>query len=872
MRATPNAPLPDSASLPAVEELYAQFQADAASVGPEWRAYFTGWESGASQAGTGTAGDPAAALAEAWRTRGHLFARTNPLAATAPNWPAELQPATYGLTTAEPWAQIYGGSVGLEMAAIREPAEREWAQNWWEGTPAKPNAAQQERLYQGLVQANSLEQFLHKKFVGVKRFSIEGSDGLIPLLHALSEHHAAQHAGLQPHIIMGMAHRGRLNVLCNVLHKPLVEMLAAFAETLTTTGGPISGDVKYHLGKTYTHKAENGTTVTLDLLYNPSHLEAVNPMVLGKSRARAEELGSTAAVLPILVHGDSAVAGQGVVAECNNLMSLPAYRVGGTLHIVLNNQVGFTADPADAVGGTYSTDIFRSLGTPIVHVNADDIEACWQAVMFAYAYRQKWGKDVVLDLLGYRRWGHNEGDDPTFTQPLLYEKIRAHPTPAELYKTQLLAAGIPAATLAKIEDAYLAELTDAFTKAQAGYSTTAKATAFAPAAVTTEAEAGQLKKLADIWGTPPSGFVMNEKVRKVIDERVAMLRGEKPLNWGAAEAAAYGTLLQDGQSVRMTGQDVQRGTFSHRQCVLVGGADGRKWNVLQGLATQGATFTLLNSALSENAVMGFEYGYNLGQPKTFTLWEAQFGDFANGAQVVIDQFLASAQAKWGQHNGLTLLLPHGYEGQGPEHSSARIERFLQLCAEENMRVAYPSTPAQIFHLLRHQAKAGSGQPLVVFTPKSLLRNPAATSPLSSILRGQWQPVLADTAEPKTIKKVVICTGKLYYDLAAKREETKRTDVALIRLEQLYPFPAAELERQLKIYGVRDVVWAQEEPRNMGAWAHVREYWGDSMGYLHYVGRPASASPAVGTTKAHAAQQAEIINTIFAATGKRKAAE
>ena len=873
MHATPNAPMPDATSLPDIEHIYQSYKANNASVSAAWQAYFQGWEAGASQSGTAEGvGSGVAALAEAWRTRGHEVAHLNPLAPQSSSIPAHVQAETYGLAAAEThaWAKIYGGSVGLELAAIRAPAERAWAQSWWEGGAPQPTAAQKKALYQGLVQANGFEQFLHKKFVGMKRFSVEGSDGIIPLLHALTETHAEAHAGKQPHIVLGMAHRGRLNVLCNVLHKPLAEMMAAFADKLTVTGGPSSGDVKYHLGKTYRHTAANGTPVVLDLLYNPSHLEAVNPLVLGKARALNEQFGGPEAVLPVLIHGDSAVAGQGVVAECNNLMNLPAYTVGGTLHIVLNNQVGFTADPADALGGTYATDIFRSLGTPIVHVNADDIEACWQALMFAYAYRTQWGKDVALDLIGYRRWGHNEGDDPTFTQPMLYEKIRAHPTPAEVYKPTLLAAGVAPAELEAIEAAYQAELNEAFATAQKGVASTAKSAPAKAAEAATEADEGHIKTLATIWGQPPQGFVYNEKVKKVIDERVAMLRGEKPLNWGAAEVAAYATVLQEGQSVRMTGQDVQRGTFSHRQSVLTCNATNSKWNVLQGLAAKGATFTLTNSALSENAVMGFEYGYSLGQPATLTLWEAQFGDFANGAQVVIDQFMASAEAKWGQHNGLTLLLPHGYEGQGPEHSSARIERFLQLCAEENMRVAYPSTPAQIFHLLRHQAKAGAGKPLVVFTPKSMLRNPAATSPLSHLLHGSWQPLLADTAAPAAVKKVVLCTGKLYYDLAQKREETQRTDVALVRLEQLYPLPAPEIEKTLKTYGVRDVVWAQEEPRNMGAWAHVREYWNEAWGYLHYVGRPASASPAAGTTVMHAAQHAEILAAIFTET-KRKTA-
>jgi 2-oxoglutarate dehydrogenase E1 component len=853
-----NAPVFDPASLPLVEEYYAAFKANPASVGAEWQAYFLGWEGagGISTAASSNTDE----LAEAWRTRGHLVAQTNPLRANTRTLP-ELE----GPEKAR-WQALYGASVGLELGAMREPTERHWVQQWWETNAVQPTATDREVLYEGLFQANAFEQFLHKKFVGVKRFSVEGNDGVVPLLHQLATWHSAQPKAA---MILGMAHRGRLNVLCNVMHKPLPEMFAGFSDTLKPLpGAPSSGDVKYHLGKTY-HAHYGSAEITLQLLFNPSHLEAVNPSVLGVARARID---SGEAALPVLIHGDSAVAGQGTVAECNNLMSLAPYTVGGTIHLVLNNQVGFTADPTDALGtGTnpYCTDMFKSLGVPIFHCNADDLEACWRALRCAYEYRQAFGKDAVLDLVGYRRWGHNEGDDPTFTQPKLYEIVRPHPTPAEVYKPKALAGGANQAALEKAEAAYAKQLEEALKEAQAGYTPKAGKEAAQANTPETSAEAGLVAKVAEVWGKPPVGFVYNEKVRKVIDERVAMLRGEKPLNWGAAEVAAYGTLAQEGYGLRMTGQDVQRGTFSHRQCVLTCSDTNSKWSVLQSLASQGTHFLVSNSALSENAVLGYEYGYSLMQTQGLTIWEAQFGDFANGAQVVIDQFIASAEAKWGQRSNLALLLPHGYEGQGPEHSSARLERFLQLCAENNLRVCMPSTPAQVFHLLRHQAKQAELKPLIYLTPKSLLRNPAAVSPLSELLRGAWQPVLPET-ELKQAKRVVLCSGKVYYDLLAKREAEKRTDVALIRLEQLYPWPEQAIAKALAPFKPKEVLWVQEEPRNMGAWAHVREYWNADWGYLHYAGRPASASPAVGTTSRHNAEQAEVLAQVFG-EGKRAAA-
>ncbi|NBX86012.1 MAG: 2-oxoglutarate dehydrogenase E1 component, partial [Proteobacteria bacterium] len=645
----PTAAVFDPASVGYVDEMYQQFLQNPDGLTPEWRAYFMGFGAGSvtgGAAGNVENSNGADALARAWRERGHLVAKLNPLLGNknAQNGtennsngqkndlPPELRAETYGLDPSEEakWRAYYGGFVGVECATLVSPDERNWVQNWWESE--RPLVANETQLafYRGLVQANGLEQTLHKKFVGAKRFSIEGNDVVVPLLHQLAETAAA--AGIQ-NMVMGMAHRGRLNVLCNILHKPYAELFAAFADKLTVEGGPSSGDVKYHAGKTYVHPAKAGP-IELQLLYNPSHLEAVNPSVLGVARAKADA-GSPS--LAVLMHGDSAVAGQGVVAETNNLMALAAYNVGGTLHIIINNQIGFTADAPEAFGGRYCTDIFKSLGCPIVHVNADHPEACWRALRFCFEYRQKFGKDAVLDVVGYRRWGHNEGDDPTFTQPKMYEAVRAHPVPAEVYKAHLLQSGVAASALAAVEKECMAELDAAFATAQQGVVSKAKGVKLAAdVEPETVAEAGDIKRLADCWATPPAGFKLNDKVAKVVEERVAMLRGEKPLNWGAAETAAYGCLLQGGIAVRMTGQDVQRGTFSHRHAVLTDVATNAKWNVLQGVSQKGPSCLVANSALSENAVMGFEYGYALGNTAALTLWEAQFGDFANGAQVVID--------------------------------------------------------------------------------------------------------------------------------------------------------------------------------------------------------------------------------------------
>ncbi|HEX2859548.1 MAG TPA: 2-oxoglutarate dehydrogenase E1 component [Alphaproteobacteria bacterium] len=871
------APVFDSSSLPFVEEKLAQWQANPASVDREWQAYFSGWMAAQNTTGSGTGGGNEKSLAawgliDAWRKQGFESANLNPLN-PAPARSPELDPASYKLNPADviptfgvlpkpeaPVADVmaalqraYGGSTGIETGAVQNTDARAWVQQWWEKAPEQIAEATQKRLYEGLVKANAFERYLHTKFVGAKRFSLEGNDAFIPMFISLIERYGAEGGpNDKRNILLGMAHRGRLNVLCNVFHKPYAELMAGFADTLNDAEGPSAGDVKYHLGKKYAYHAEGGATVNLTIPFNPSHLEAVNAVVAGGAKALIDA-GQTA--LPVLVHGDAAVAGQGSVAELYNFAAVGGYNVGGTIHVVLNNQIGFTAEPRESTSGAWCTDNFRATGGPIVHVNADDAEACHRAIMFAFDYRQQFGADVMLDVIGYRRWGHNEGDDPTFTQPLLYEKIRSHPVPADVYKARL---NMPDAEAERVQMAFINELNAAYAASQTGLKTTVENSprlqpdAKAPA---TAIKADVLKKIAAAWKDLPAGFVPNEKVAKVIDERIAMLNGERDLNWGAAETAAYGALLTEGIGTRISGQDAQRGTFSHRHGVLIGQTDAQRVTPLNTLA-KNANLSIYNSPLSEYVAMGFEYGYALEQPETLTIWEGQFGDFANGAQIIIDQFLAAAGAKWGQANGLTLLLPHGYEGQGPEHSSARIERFLQLCAENNLAVATPSTPAQIFHLLRRQAKQRQRVPLVVFTPKSLLRHPAAVSPATAITTGGWQPVIVP--QVAKAKRVILCSGKIYYDLTAKIAEAKIEDTAVLRLEQLYPFPVTELAEALTPLKTKTVVWAQEEPRNMGAWQFVRDNWNNDWGFLHYAGRPASASPATGTLKRHQTEQAKVI--------------
>ena len=830
-----------------------------------------------------------------FRVRGHLVADLDPLdSKRTPH--KDLDPATYGLTlwdldrefitnglSGQDRATLreildilrdtYCGAIGVEYMYIADPERKEWLQERMESarnyTALDP--ASRRRVLEKIVEAEAFEKFLHAKYIGHKRFSLEGLESLIPLLDRILNDAAQQ--GVRE-VVIGMAHRGRLNVLANTVGKPLAQIFAEFEGNVSDpnlTQG--SGDVKYHLGASGVHHADTGEALTVTVASNPSHLEFVNPVVEGMVRAKQDSLGDRerSKVIPILIHGDAAFAGQGIVAETLNLAGLFGYTTGGTIHIVVNNQIGFTTLPEDARSSTYCTDVAKMVHAPAFHVNGDDPEAVSYVAGLALEYRQKFKRDVVLDLVGYRRWGHNEGDEPSYTQPLMYSKIKSHPSVAQLYGEQLVRGG-------KIKREELDGLW-AKKKAQmqgegggqGPFAAITRRDPHQPAAVDKSAMWGRLKTTLRALATLPQGFEIHPKLQPLLNKRAELLEGKGDVDWATAEHLAFGTLLLEGVPVRLSGQDTGRGTFSQRHAVLYDNKTAKEFVPLNAVAPSGVRFEVHDSLLSEAAVMGYEFGYTVAEHRTLVLWEAQFGDFWNAAQVIVDQFLAASETKWGQPTGLVLLLPHGHEGQGPEHSSARIERFLTLCAEGNMRVAYPSTPASYFQLLRWQGRDAIEKPMIVFTPKSLLRHPRCVSSLQELAEGAFQPVIDDAAaDPARVSRIVLSSGKLFYDLAKGRDDAGAGHVALVRLEQLYPFPSAEIASVLGRYAPSaSLVWAQEEPKNMGAWRFVRERFvdGDVPGAasrpLRYVGRPASASPAPGSLKAHTAEQESIVKESLA---------
>lgn len=908
-----------------IESLFQQYRQNRQSVPDQWRGYFAAVEelSPALEAaekklkesgkgrpettsvpgGHETVGEAATAqnavtrLIQAYRYHGHRHAHVNPLA-EAPKLGDELSLeeheipaaklddifATAGVlpqshaslrTILTALKATYCGTLALQLGGLSSLEERIWLREKMEETQAHPplDKAEKLRIYQNLMAANGLEKFLHHKFVGVKRFSIEGGDALMPMLDTLVNDAGAANVA---DIVFGMAHRGRLNVLVNMMGKPMTEIFAQFLEKARLRDSSSSGDVKYHFGHACDLNTPSGNKVHVSLLNNPSHLEAVNPVVMGSTRAKQmrHAEGGEKKVLPLLIHGDAAFAGQGVVPETLNLANLKGYSVGGTVHIVINNQVGFTACPEETFSGEYCTDIARVLQCPIFHVNGDDPEACVYATRLAFAYRQQFGKDAVIDLICYRRHGHNEGDDPAFTQPKMYSKIKPHPVPDALYRQRLLEEkSVTAADLTPLEEDYSSRLNEAYTKAQEGleldidtfHSTWTGFEKNLKKEPQTSVKKDFLKNLSEVTSTYPDDFSPNRKVKKVLDQRAEMWRGKAPLNWGAGEVAAYATLLAEGYGVRLSGQDVQRGTFSHRHVLVKDSITSRRHAPIASVAADGAKLEVYNSCLSELAVMGFEYGHALAAPKTLTIWEGQFGDFANGAQIMIDQFVSSGEVKWSRMNGLVLLLPHGQEGQGPEHSSARLERYLQLCGDDNWSVCVPSTPAQMFHLLRRQMLRNIRKPLVVMTPKSLLRHPKAVSDVADLTgKTSFQPVVPDTdMTPKDVRRVVLCSGKLYYELAAHRTAHHRKDVAIVRLEEVYPLPVQALEKELKKYKTDDIVWTQEEPRNQGAWTFLLDNLWPKLGLQpRYIGRGPSASTAVGSPSRFREEQEQVITKVF----------
>ncbi|MGF1469496.1 MAG: 2-oxoglutarate dehydrogenase E1 component [Sandaracinaceae bacterium] len=842
------------------------------------------------------------AMINAHRVRGHLFADLDPLGiAERPRF--DIGPSTFGLDQVDPWTPFSFGSgasiqempleeivqrlrdtyrrtIGVEFTFIEDPDERRWLQNRMESTSNHVDLSrdQQLRILSKLTDAETFESFLHNTYLGAKRFSAEGGESVIPLLDLLIEHAAPR--GVRE-VVIGMAHRGRLNVLINVLGLSPMDILAAFEDT-DPERYLGSGDVKYHLGHS-TDRTFGGHNVHLTLSFNPSHLEFVNPVVEGRVRAKQDRYGDTERirVLPLLIHGDAAFIAQGVVAETLNLSLLRGYHTGGTIHVVINNQIGFTTSSSDARSTRYCTDITRMLRCPVFHVNGEDPEAVAHVAQLAAEYRQRFHRDVVIDLFCYRKWGHNEGDEPRFTQPRMYGAIDAKRSVREAYVENLVARG--QISLAEVEEVYnlsrqrlesaLERVRDtnhiyevsAFEGIWKGYSGgDDRATEDASTAV----PRAKLTELMDRATTLPEGFSLMRQIRAMLQHRRRAGQGEAPVDWGSAELLAMASLLEEGVNVRLTGQDAERGTFAHRHAVLYDSETGEPYTPLSHLGPGQGRFEIYDSPLSEAGVLGFEYGYSLDSPDALVMWEAQFGDFANGAQVQIDQFISSGEDKWERLSGLVLLLPHGFEGQGPEHSSARLERFLALCAEDNLMVVNLTTAAQIFHALRRQVKRGWRKPLVVMSPKSLLRSPKAASPLEDLAEGTFQQIIRDgEVPPGKTKRILACSGKVYYDLLEGRTKRGRDDVAILRLEQLYPLRPEELRDVFGPYPDQtELIWVQEEPRNSGAWYYLNavlpELLGDRVP-LRCLSRLPSASPATGSKEAHRMEQEALVESAFA---------
>ncbi|HSA72119.1 MAG TPA: 2-oxoglutarate dehydrogenase E1 component [Burkholderiales bacterium] len=918
---------------PFIEELYEKYLANPQSIPEEWRDYFDRMQDlpGAADKDVAHAavvesfvqrakrGEFAAArtlpsepvtperlqvaallLVTAYRIAGARWASVDPLKRmTRPSIP-ELEPAYYDLKEADLDQMVNAGSfVGLERTSLRnlvqalrdtycrnigfeymfisERAQRQWIQERIEpvrGAP-KVTSVEQKRLLQKLTEAEHLERYLHTRYVGQKRFSLEGGESLIPCIDELIQR--AGGAGVQE-IVIGMAHRGRLNMLVNVLGKMPKDLFLEF-EGKQPSELP-SGDVKYHNGFS-SDISTRGGPVHLSLAFNPSHLEIVNPVVEGSVRARQRRRDDKTGdqVLPILVHGDAAFAGQGVVMETLNLSGTRGYGTGGTIHLIVNNQIGFTtSDPRDVRSTIYCTDVAKMVEAPIFHVNGDDPEAVLFVTRLALEFRQAFHKDVVIDIVCFRKLGHNEQDEPAVTQPLMYKKITQHPGTRKLYADKLVTQGV-------IQDSEPEAMIKAYRATlDAGQQTVSPvlsnfkskfAVDWAPFlgakwtdAADTHVPLQQLQRLSEAVTTLPEGFKLHPSVARVIEARKQMAAGKLPVDWGMAETLAYASLLCNGYDVRLSGQDSGRGTFAHRHAVLHD-QDRERWDQgsyvpLQNIGKDQGHFVVIDSVLSEEAVLGFEYGFATAEPNALVIWEAQFGDFVNGAQVVIDQFISSGETKWGRVCGLAMFLPHGYEGQGPEHSSARLERFLQLCAEHNMQVCVPTTAAQIFHLLRRQMLRPFRKPLVVFTPKSLLRKKEAASPIAELTNGSFQTVIPEVQalEAREVKRIIACSGKVYYDLISRRSELRRSDVALIRIEQLYPFPHKQFEAEIRRYpNATEVVWCQEEPQNQGAWYQSGHYLRQSMREdqkLYYAGRPASAAPAGGYMARHNERQRALV--------------
>lgn len=833
-----------------------------------------------------------------YRVRGHIMAELDPLGLDTHETPYEMTAAYYGFTPAdmervvqsgtmagrtltevfERLKETYSRSIGVQYMHIDDYEVRAWLQQRMETSMNRIELSRdrQFRILTKLTDAVVFEDFIQKKYVGVKSFSLQGGESLIPLLDL-----AVEKAGEQgvKEIVFGMAHRGRLNVLANIVGKPPRKIFREFddADAEAYIG---RGDVKYHMGYSRDLETSSGQTIHMSLAFNPSHLEFVTPVVMGRVRAKQDRFNDSERRhgLAIAIHGDASFAGEGVVQETLNMSELPGYEVGGTLHVILNNQVGFTTGPNQGRSTPYASDVAKMLQSPIFHVNGEDPEAVAQVVNLAMDFREKFQRDVVIDMYCYRRFGHNESDEPNFTQPLMYEAIKKRDSVREGYLERLESLGevtreeadaIESARRANLEQELEAARADDYELSYQAYEGIWKGyeggSGEAVPEVDTGLERAQIETLGVALTSWPDDFAVNSKVKRILGQRGEMAAGERPFDWATAEALAFASLAVAGHRVRMSGQDVERGTFSHRHAVLHDGDTNALYMPLNHLSPDQAPVDIINSSLSENGPIGFEYGYSLDWPDGLTIWEAQYGDFANAGQVLIDQFISTGEDKWRRLSGLVMLLPHGFEGSGPEHSSARLERYLQLCAEDNMQVMNLTTPAQYFHVLRRQVLRKWRKPLIIMSPKSVLRLPAATSTLAELETGSFQKVLADTVPAAGVKRILLCTGKVYYDLAARREEAGRDDLAIVRLEQLYPFPQEELSAALDAYpeGV-PVVWVQEEPHNMGAWWYLRALHGEHLLNRALLGlyRPASASPATGSGASHKLEQAKLLDQAF----------
>jgi 2-oxoglutarate dehydrogenase E1 component len=878
-----------------IEDQYEHYLKNPDGLEPSWRAFFQGYDFAKevySEEDLEGAGVPEEVIKEfhvlnliqGYRSRGHLFTKTNPVRMRRSYEPT-LDIKNFGLSKDDldtpfnaatelglPGATklreiishleaIYCQSTGVEYNYIRDPERRTWIKNWIHKDDNQPKLSIEEKkqILHKLNQAVSFESFLNTKFVGQKRFSIEGAEALIPGLDEAVNHGARY--GVKE-FVLGMAHRGRLNVLTNVFGKPRKQIFSEF-EGKAFDDVTIDGDVKYHLGHTTVHRTVDGKDVVMNIAPNPSHLEAVDPVVEGIARAKINnDYGmESGKVLPILIHGDAAVAAQGVVYETLQMEKLAGYSTGGTLHIVINNQVGFTTNYLDARSSTYCTDIAKVILAPVLHVNGDDPEALVHAMRLAIEYRQRFQRDIFIDLLCYRKYGHNEGDEPRFTQPLLYKAISKHPNPREIYAQRLMSEGVATQIMVKEMQEKIKHnvITPFMEKEWVDYPSAEPGEMLHP--VDTTFDLDKLKDIAKHITTLPEGKKFLKKTVRLMGDRAAQVFERNAIDWGMGELLAYGSLLAEDYNIRISGEDVERGTFSHRHAILKVEDSGEEVNLLNEYPGKEGRFAIYNSLLSEYAVMGFDYGYAMASPDTLTIWEAQFGDFANGAQIMIDQFLSAAEDKWKVQNGLVLLLPHGYEGQGAEHSSARLERFLQMCAQENMTVANCTTPANFYHLLRRQHKRHFRRPLVVMSPKSLLRLPKAQSTMEELAHGTFQPIVSDsTVAPEKVTKVVFCSGKLYYELADEREAQGADHVAIIRIEQLYPLDDLAIKQEVAKYPNAAMhVWAQEEPANMGAWTYM--LW-QMHQQLTLVSPAPSAATASGSNKVALQRQRETIERVF----------